>query len=209
MLALLAIFASSFLVALSGALMPGPLLTVTISESPRHGTTTGPLLVAGHGILELALVVGIFLGLAPFLKTPAVFTGIALVGSAILLYMAAGMFRALPKLSLTTDRHAGTGHPLILTGILMSLANPYWTVWWITIGLGYILQSRQYGISGVGFFYAGHILADFAWYTAISIAVAKGGHLLSDRLYRALTAVCASFLVLFALYFVYSAFRPS
>jgi threonine/homoserine/homoserine lactone efflux protein len=208
MLALLTIFFSSFVIALSGALMPGPLLTVTISESPRRGTATGPLLVAGHGILEFVLVIGIFLGLAPFLKSPAVFTVIAFAGSAILLYMAAGMFRALPKLSLAPSAQSAPSHPLILTGILMSLANPYWTVWWITIGLGYILQSRQYGISGVAFFYAGHILADFLWYTAVSTAVAKGGHLLSDRHYRVLIAVCAAFLVFFAFYFLYSAFRP-
>jgi threonine/homoserine/homoserine lactone efflux protein len=208
-LSLLTIFFSSFVVALSGALMPGPLLTVTISESPRRGTVTGPLLIAGHGILELALVIGIFLGLAPFLKNPAVFTAIALAGAVILLYMAVGMFRALPRLSLASDRPSAAGHPLVLTGILMSLANPYWTVWWITIGLGYILQSRQYGIAGIAFFYAGHILADFAWYTAVSTAVSKGRHLLSDRLYRALTAICAAFLVVFAVYFLFSAFRPS
>ncbi len=39
------IFTTAFLIGLSGALLPGPLLTVAISESARQGFWTGPLLV--------------------------------------------------------------------------------------------------------------------------------------------------------------------
>lgn len=208
MATLSAIFLSSFLVALSGALMPGPLLTVTISESPRRGFATGPLLIAGHGLLELTLVAAIFMGLAPLLQQPGVFTVIALSGAGILLWMAAGMFRALPTLSLAPGSvEAFRGRSLVVTGILMSLANPYWSVWWVTIGLGYILQSSQFGLWGVVFFFVGHILADFLWYSAVSTAVAKGGRLLTDRLYRGLTGLCAGFLALFAVYFFYAGLK--
>jgi threonine/homoserine/homoserine lactone efflux protein len=205
MLPLFTIFFSSFLIALSGALMPGPLLTVTISESPRRGLATGPLLIAGHALLEMALVIGIFLGLAPLLRQPGVFTVIAISGAAILVWMAAGMLRALPTLRLAPGREGPHGRSLLMTGILMSLANPYWIIWWVTIGLGYILQSHQYGLWGVVFFFAGHILADFVWYTGVSTAVAKGGRLLTDRIYRGLTGACAGFLILFACYFLYAA----
>ncbi len=47
---------SSFVVALSGALMPGPLLTVTVGEATRRGFWAGPLIILGHGLLELTLV---------------------------------------------------------------------------------------------------------------------------------------------------------
>jgi threonine/homoserine/homoserine lactone efflux protein len=208
MATLMTIFVSSFLIALSGALMPGPLLTVTISESPRRGFATGPLLIAGHGLLELTLVAAIFLGLAPLLRQPGVFTAIALSGGAILVWLAIGMFRTLPTLSLTSEQAGAIpGGSLIAKGILMSLANPYWIIWWVTIGLGYILQSRQFGLWGVVFFFAGHISADFLWYSAVSTAVAKGGRLLTDRLYRGLTGLCAGFLILFAAYFFYSGFK--
>jgi len=45
---------TSFVVALSGALMPGPLLTVTVGEATRRGFWAGPLIILGHGILEMA-----------------------------------------------------------------------------------------------------------------------------------------------------------
>jgi threonine/homoserine/homoserine lactone efflux protein len=55
MIEMAAIFGGSFALALSGVLLPGPLLTVTISESARRGFKAGPLLITGHGLLEFSL----------------------------------------------------------------------------------------------------------------------------------------------------------
>jgi threonine/homoserine/homoserine lactone efflux protein len=207
MLPFLTIFATSFVVALSGALMPGPLLTVTISESPRRGLMAGPLLILGHGLLELTLVAALIFGLAPLLKTPAVFITTALTGAGVLVWMAWGMFRSLPGLTLHTAAKDATGRNLVLAGVLLSLANPYWSVWWITIGLGYITHSFTLGIWGAVFFFSGHILADLLWYAAVSTAAWKGRGFLSDRVYRLLIGGCAAFLVVFAGMFAVSGFR--
>lgn len=184
--------------------MPGPLLTATINESSRHGFRAGPLLIGGHAILELALVAALLLGLAPILRLPVVFVFCALGGSVILLWMALGMFRSLSTLTLTWEAGPEHGNHPVLSGILMSVANPYWIIWWATIGLGYILYSQQFGFWGVAFFFAGHILADLAWYSFISAAVAGGRHFLTDRLYRGLIGILAVFLVAFAVYFAYA-----
>jgi len=204
---LLTIFASSFIVALSGALMPGPLLTATISESSQRGFIAGPLLITGHAILELGLVIAFLLGLAPFFQKPTVFVVTAMIGSIILFWMAFGMFRSLPDLRLSWEGdHKRRIHPMI-SGILMSVANPYWIIWWATIGLGYILYSWRFGFWGIAFFFVGHILADLAWYSLIADAVAGGRHFLTNRLYRGLIAVCAVFLIVFAGYFAYAGFE--
>ena len=100
MLALAAIFGGSFALALSGALMPGPLLTVTVSESARIGSKAGPLLITGYGMLELLLVVALILGLGPFLKSPMVMGIIALVGGDMLVWMGIDMLRNSGKASL-------------------------------------------------------------------------------------------------------------
>jgi threonine/homoserine/homoserine lactone efflux protein len=78
MTALFGIFLTSFMIAFSGALMPGPFLTATISESSKRGFYAGPLMILGHGILELALVVALIMGLAPLLTSDTVFGIIAL-----------------------------------------------------------------------------------------------------------------------------------
>ena len=84
-------------------MMPGPLLTATISESSQRGFVAGPLLIAGHGILEIMLLAALVLGLAPFLQRNDVFAVVAIAGGVILLWMAAAMFRALPTLTLSLN----------------------------------------------------------------------------------------------------------
>ena len=87
MFELAAIFGGSFTLALSGALMPGPLLTVTVSESTRIGFKAGPLLMTGHAVLELLLVIAIVYGLGPFLKSPSVMGIISLFGGGMLSFL--------------------------------------------------------------------------------------------------------------------------
>lgn len=204
MSSLVPLFLSSFIIAFSGALMPGPLLTATISESPRRGPGTGPLLILGHGILEAILLLLLLLGLAPFLQNRWIFTTIALAGSLILVWMAIGMLRSLRTLRLAPTSTESRPKSLILHGILLSLANPYWTIWWASIGFGLILQSRSVGIPGVLAFFAGHILADLLWYSLVSTLIAKSRALFSDRIYRSIIAVCAAFLLVFAGCFFYA-----
>jgi threonine/homoserine/homoserine lactone efflux protein len=206
---LLGIFITSFIVALSGALMPGPLLTATIGESSRHGSAAGPLLMAGHALLELALIALLFLGLAPLLKNTMVTAIISIVGGIILLWLAYGMFRSLSGLSLDQEVKLTQGgkRRLVAAGILVSLSNPYWTIWWATIGLAYILQARMFGITGVIVFFIGHILADFAWYSFISLTVGSGRKMLTPIIYRGVVVVCALFLVGFAAWFLVGGIR--
>ena len=103
--------------------------------------------------------------------------------------------------SLKAPAGKGSGPNPVLAGVLMSAANPYWVIWWLTIGLGYVVFSRKYGLAGVALFFLGHILADFAWYTLVAGAVAQGRRFLSDGLYRGFLACCGVFLVGFGGYF--------
>ena len=204
LLTLLTIFTTSFVIALSGALMPGPVLTVTVSESTRRGAIAGPLMIFGHGILELLLVLALIAGLAPYLTRDDVFITISLIGGVILLWMAYSMFRDLPGMKLKAISTDDKPRNLILAGILLSVANPYWTIWWATIGIGYIAYSIKFGILGIAAFFLGHILADLAWYSLISFGIAKGRKFFSDSFYRGLIGCCATFLAVFSCYFFYS-----
>lgn len=198
------IFCTSFVLALSGALMPGPLLTVTVSESSRRGTITGPLMIFGHGLLELALVVALLSGLAPILVRDDVFILISLTGGAVLLFMGITMLRGLPGLVLASPTASTDSRNLVVAGVVLSAVNPYWLIWWASIGLGYIMHSMKFGVLGVAAFFSGHILADLAWYTLVSFGIARGRHLLGNGLYQKLIGACAMFLIVFACWFFYS-----
>lgn len=223
-----AIFTSSFVIAFSGAMMPGPLLTITIDESARRGFIAGPLLILGHAVLELTLILALAAGLSAFLTKAGVSHTIAVLGGAFLIYMGFNMARDAyaGKISLkaVSQVRQGDGSPVsletgasnhfnktsrrhrlhpVLAGILFSVSNPYWLLWWATIGLGYIILSMQRGFLGLSLFFSGHILADLVWYTLISAAVAGGIRFLNNRIYRGILVACGVFLLGLGSCFIY------
>ncbi|MCX8034332.1 MAG: LysE family translocator, partial [Thermodesulfovibrio sp.] len=129
--------------------MPGPLFAVTVSEAPRRGWTTGPILVAGHGVLELILLIFIISGLGSFLQRKETFIIVAFIGGAFLFFMAFSMFRSIPNLSLRNNPDRQVRGSIFLSGILLSLANPYFTFWWATIGISYLIQAMEIGTLGI------------------------------------------------------------
>ncbi len=201
------IFIGSFVLGLSGALMPGPMLVAVVGQSPRRGALTGPIVVLGHGVLESALVAAVILGFAEFLKDAAVLAFIAVAGGAMLLWMGTGMLRSAGGMTLFGESgNGGKGNAMLnihpfWAGIVTSLSNPYWILWWATIGLGYMMIARELGAAGLTAFLVGHILADLAWYTVISTLVTGGKRWLTDGLYRGMIRVCAVIILFFAVYF--------
>jgi threonine/homoserine/homoserine lactone efflux protein len=200
--ALAGAFAGSFVVAFSGAMMPGPLLTVTIAESGRRGAKAGPLLIVGHSVLELVMLAALLLGAGPFLQQRWTTVVLGLAGGTVLTWMAVGIFRAVPTLRVEAGpQPTSPGRHPVVVGVLMSLANPYWALWWATIGLGYLTFARQLGLPGVVVFFLGHILGDFVWYTAVSWSFSHGRRFLSDKVYRGIMIVCGVALAGFAVWF--------
>lgn len=193
---------------LTGAMAPGPLLTITIGESAKRGGIVGPLIVLGHGILELVLLALIVFGVANFLDNPMVFSVIAFLGGFVLVYMGYGIIRSLKDYNLsesTIDTKQGL-HPVV-TGIIVSLSNPYWFVWWITIGMGYVLFARDLGMAGVFAFFTGHIFSDLAWYSFISYGVQYGGKYVNLTIIKSVLFVCSIFLIIFGMLFIVKGYR--
>jgi threonine/homoserine/homoserine lactone efflux protein len=126
---------------------------------------------------------------------------VGVLGAGMLAWMGLGLLKASRNGSLELDAEQVSGLNPVAAGVLMSLANPYWLIWWLTIGLGYVLFAMKFGLLGVALFYVGHILADFAWYTLVSGAVAQGRRFISPGLYRGFLAGCAVFLFGFGGYF--------
>ncbi|MBI2908728.1 MAG: LysE family transporter [Chloroflexi bacterium] len=199
------IFVTSFFVGLSGTLLPGPFLTITIAESARHGVSAGAAMVLGHGIAELSLVIALATGLSRVLGKDLVTAGVSLVGGAFLLWMSLGILgAALGPLDPFEGGQAQAASPysLVFTGIAASLFNPTWLIWWASIGTTYVLSSLKNGVGGLASFYTGHILADSSWYLLVSFVVGAGRMFAVGLVYRIILAACGAFLIVLGLYFL-------
>lgn len=116
--ALGAIFSTSFVVSLTGALAPGPVSTMAVREGVRRGFWAGPALAAGHGAVEGLLVIGLALGLNQLLDTDAVTATVALAGGAYLVYLGFNTVITAPRQELQLESQGvpvGPGLPAVDT----------------------------------------------------------------------------------------------
>ena len=96
------------------------------------------------------------------------------------------------------------GNPY-LAGVITSAANPYFWIWWLSIGSALVLSGLHSGITMAALFMIGHWVADFGWLILVSISLDRGRSILSDRSYRGILGICGGFLVCFGIYFLSAA----
>jgi threonine/homoserine/homoserine lactone efflux protein len=205
------LFITAFLVGLSGAMMPGPLVTVALNESLKKGLGANLMVSSGHAFMEALLVFSLTLGLGSILSSPTIMGIIGIVGSLFLFKMAYDMVKDVlsGKVSLDMKSSNGTSGKFGpgLSGVLATVSNPYWFLWWVTIGTSYVALSIKNGTAGVLFFYFGHILSDFSWLFIVGLMVVTGKKYISDRVYRSIIFIMGSFLGVLSVYFLYSGIR--
>lgn len=72
-----------------------------------------------------------------------------------------------------------------------ALLNPYWVLWWATVGMGQLASlTAKHGARAWPVFFAGHILADYVWYIFIAVLVALSGRALNPAFHHGLIVVC-------------------
>lgn len=201
--------ASAFVIGFSGALMPGPLLGLTIDVGIKKGAKGGLLLGIGHALLELFTVILLMLGLREFITNPKVSGIIGIVGGVVLLLMGLDMFinaykNKVSLEDLKSEDHKYSWPKLIVKGITVSISNPYFVLWWASIGMALLLDSLKVGIIGVVLVYIGHILSDISWFTFVAFSMSKSRKLMSPKVYKRLIMGLGIFVSCFAIYFINS-----
>jgi threonine/homoserine/homoserine lactone efflux protein len=136
---------------------------------------------------------------------------IGLLGGAFLLWMGFDIARSAwwgtVSLEQATGAEAGLQLGPVITGIVVSISNPYWVLWWATVGASYVALSLARGPLGLGSFYFGHILSDLSWYSLVAFLIARGKTLLSQPVYRLILLACGLFLMALSIYFIYSGIK--
>jgi threonine/homoserine/homoserine lactone efflux protein len=207
------IFIISFIVALTGALTPGPVLTFTIYKSFKSKTPfTGFFIVLGHALLEFSLIILLLLG-ASFLFQNIIFLiFIGLIGGNLLITF--GILTILDvykkkyeiNFNLEEDNMKKFNGNSFLGGIFYSITNPYWTFWWSFFGMTLMVNlsvSFQNPL-GLLLFFLGHELGDFVWYIPISLFVYFGGKSLNTKVYKYVLIACGGFMIGFGIYLIFN-----
>jgi threonine/homoserine/homoserine lactone efflux protein len=191
-----------FIISFSGAIQPGPVTASAITMGARN-RWAGVLLAIGHGIIEFPLMILIILGLGVIFQKTATQITIGIAGGAVLLYMAYSMFKTAGHFS-NLQQGARKDKP-ILAGIILTVSNPYFLIWWATVGLVLTTKATEFGIYAFALFAVVHWFVDLIWVTALSLASFHGTTLLGPKLQTIIVKICAGAMLFFGLFFIYNA----
>ena len=201
--------ALSFFAALSGAVVPGPVFVMVVSESLKKGAKAGPLIVVGHLIIESLIIAAILLGLDALLSSTQATAIISYVGGVVFLLMGALLINAARNIKSNVASESNTklaSHGLIVAGFLSSGSNPQFFFWWLATGIPTIAVAlSSAGTAGFIAFLIGHATADLLWFSFISWSVEKGRNYLNQKAVKAILVGSAVFLLLFGSYLLFSA----
>ncbi len=148
----------------SGALAPGPLSAVTAAIGTKEGWKGGFKVSIGHFIVEAPLIffIAFLLSIATI---ETIMKPLATIGGIFLIIFG---YLTIKGASGTLESRKSSFSPL-LTGILLTALNPFFLVWWFSIGGTLIAESIiLFGKLGALFLLFSHVWIDFVWLSAVA-----------------------------------------
>lgn len=189
-------------ISLTGVMMPGPLTAATITKGYRE-QNAGIFIALGHAVIEIPLIALIYFGFAQFFASPEVKMVVGVAGGLMLIFMGLMLLRNFRKdLAEAADLPSNS----LVTGIVLTGANPYFFLWWATIGIALIVAAAQFGIWGLIIFAVVHWSCDLIWEQCVSMSVFRTKHLWTKTVQQIVFGICALALIGFGVYFCVSVF---
>jgi len=197
---MLPILLSVVVISFSGVMMPGPMFAVTLTKSYRS-PWAGTQISLGHAVIEVPLILLIYFGFAPFFQNTAVQLVLSILGGGMIIWLGISMFRARAEVV-----HKGKDLPYnaFTAGILTSGLNPFFLVWWATIGSMLVMRFLGFGTTGLILFIVVHWLCDLVWLSFISHIIYRTHSLWGRKFQEWLFIACSLLLVGFGSWFLIS-----
>lgn len=198
-MALIWFLIEAFIISFSGAMQPGPVTATAIIAGAKN-RHAGFLLAIGHGVIEFPLMIVIMMGMGRFFELAHTKIIIGFVGGVVLVIMG---FQILTNVRRSHQTDKAIDKKPVLAGVILSASNPYFLLWWATIGLALITDVQDFGIWAFGIFAVVHWLSDLIWFEALSLASFKGSVLLGGKGRTYVFIFCAVAMFFFGAKFIY------
>lgn len=194
-----------FVISLSGVMAPGPITTATLVFGAKD-RSAGLKLALGHAAVEFPLIAMLMLGAGAFFTSHYARIVIGLAGGGLLAFMALQMYLITRKNG-DDDVSVGAFKNPFTAGAALSAGNPYFLVWWATVGLALALQAKSLGVFAILLFAIVHWMMDAAWLWVLSTASFKGAAIFSAKVRTWILLACAAFMLFFGVEFIVDAVR--
>ncbi|MBI3842888.1 MAG: LysE family transporter [Thaumarchaeota archaeon] len=190
-------------ISVSGVMSPGPLFAANVAYGLKGGAKSGLKMAYGHTVIELPLVVLLGIGAISLASLPQFREVISLLGALSLFVFAALQIRKVLKRP--SDVFEGKHGPFI-AGMMLSGLNPFFLIWWFTIGFKLISDALLlWSFAGILIMFAFHIWMDYAWLTSVGFLSSKGKRIVSNKNYKIFIVAISAVLVYFGAIFTLQA----
>ena len=197
---MLPILVSVVVISFSGVMLPGPMFAVTLAKSYKS-PLAGTQISLGHAVIEVPLILLIYFGFAQFFQNTIVQLVLGIVGGGMIIWLGISMFRARAQV---VREGKDLPYSAFTAGILTSAFNPFFLLWWATIGSMLIMRFLDFGIMGLVVFIVVHWLCDLVWLSFVSVMVYKTHSLWGRKFQEGLFIACSLLLVGFGGWFLVS-----
>lgn len=193
-------------ISISGAFSPGPLTISAMTIGARKIANGGLLVALGHMIFELPYV--LFLALF-FIRIDDIFLNSMYVAYALttlifffIMFFAYNNLKDGWRIIKThqleiSEKWVFTSNPIIV-GVLLTALNPYFLLWWVSVGLPLIQASISMGFTYLFLMYVAHVWLDYLWLITMGFAGEKSSKILKSNGYGLLLMSLGLLLVIFA-----------
>jgi threonine/homoserine/homoserine lactone efflux protein len=188
----------------SGVLAPGPLFFANLAYATRHDKWSGIKVAYGHTTIELPLIIILAAGLFTFDTAKKYSSVVGLIGGIAILAFAGLQIATIikEKRGPRTPNITGSKGPFIV-GIALSALNPFFILWWFTVGLKLITDSAAFGVTmGIAILFVLHIWMDYAWLASTAYLASKGASVLKSKYYPILLSGLTMVLIYYGVSFL-------
>ena len=197
---MLPILLSVVVISFSGVMMPGPMFAVTLAKSYKS-PSAGAWIAVGHAVIEVPLILLIYFGFAQFFQNDVVRLLLSILGGGMVIWLGINMFRARAEV---VQGGKELPYSAFTAGILTSGLNPFFLVWWATVGSLLIMRFLDFGITGLVLFTIVHWLCDLVWLSLVSVTVYRTRSLWGRKFQEGLFIACSLLLIGFGSWFMIS-----
>ena len=185
----------------SGVMSPGPLFAANVVYGLKEGKIAGLKIAAGHTVVEFPLIVFLGLGTISFETFPEYRILITVIGAIGLFVFAGLQIKSIFRKDFRDKSNPSKNS--FFAGILLSALNPFFLIWWLTIGFVLITESIMlWGFSGILILFIFHIWMDYVWLFAVAGFASKAKNILSNRNYKILIIGLSILLIYFGVDFL-------
>jgi len=202
------------LVSISGVFSPGPLFFVNLVLSKHGGFWSGIKIAIGHTIVELPVIIFYSIPVIMFSSLNITFSIIRIIsfvgGISLIAFGILYVVKTLTK----DDNHPyifkrpSIRNP-VLVGIIFTGANPFFFLWWFSVGFKLIADSvvlLGYPF-GVIFLFLVHIWLDYAWLGFTSFLASRGIKLINLHYHKLVIVLLTIPLFYYGINFIFSAIK--